>query len=346
MNAKLTLGTVAIVAALSLAVVPASAQGRGDSGRQRGGGGARAAQAAPRDSGRQAVPRGGEGRQYSGGPAVNRGGEARQSGSGRLSGGPAVNRGGEARQSGAGRLSGGPAVNRGGEARQSGGGQFSGGQAVNRGGQNRQYSGGGYSGGQAVNRGFGGGQVERRAVPRTNDRFQSPGFRDGGRPGYAQPRGGSGRFDSRRYVRPSHFEPYRPFYFSRPYYSFRARLDFGFGLWLGISVPYPWSYYGGYRPRLYGYGYYNPGGSYYYAQQGMGAFGGLSFEIQPSDADLFVDGEYVGPVGSFTPYGEPLTLMAGVHRIAIVREGYQTMEWDVTVEPGMVLPYRGMLVPW
>jgi len=339
MNPKLTLGSVAIVAALSLAVVPASAQGRGDSGRQRGGGRTSQAASAPRqEGGRQAVSRGSEGRQYSGRQAVSRGSEGRQASGGQASGGQAVNRGGESRQYTGGQVSGGQAVNRGGENRQYTGGQYgsgrvSGGPAMNRGSEGRQPSGGQY----------GGGQIGRSAVPRANDRFQSPGFRDGGRVGSARPRGG---FESHRYVRPRYFEAYRPFYFSRPYYSFRARLNFGFGLWLGFSVPYPWTYYyGGYRPRLYGYGYY-PGSSYYYAEPGVNSYGGLSFEIQPSDADLFVDGEYVGQVGSFTPYGEPLTLMAGVHRIAIVRDGYQTLEWDVTVEPGQVLPYRGVMEPW
>ena len=94
----------------------------------------------------------------------------------------------------------------------------------------------------------------------------------------------------------------------------------------------------------YNNGYY-AGGSYY-ADRNAGAYGGLSFDIQPSDADLYIDGEYVGQVGVFTPYGEPLTLVAGVHRIAVVRDGYRTMEWDVTVEPGMVLPYQGAMEPW
>jgi hypothetical protein len=116
----------------------------------------------------------------------------------------------------------------------------------------------------------------------------------------------------------------------------------GFGVWLGVSVPYPWAYFGTYRPRVYGY--YSR--EYYGAAPGMYQYGGLSFDIQPFDADLYVDGEYVGPVGTFTPYGEPLTLWPGVHHIAIVREGFRTMEWEVTVEPGRVIPYRGMLARW
>ena len=179
----------------------------------------------------------------------------------------------------------------------------------------------------------------RQAAPRG---FQPPGNRPDDRRAYAPPRGGFGGYHSRPYARPYGFQPYRPFHFSRPYYSFRPRLTIGFGLWIGFSVPYPWSYFGDYRPRVYGY---YPG-RYYNPSLGARDYGGLSFDIQPSDADLYVDGEYVGMVGTFTPYGEPLTLMPGMHRIAIVRDRFRTMEWDVRVEPGQVIPYRGVMEPW
>jgi hypothetical protein len=157
-----------------------------------------------------------------------------------------------------------------------------------------------------------------------------------------QPRGGFERNDSRRYVRPHGFEPYRPFRFTRPYYSFRPHLNIGFGLWIGSWVPYPWSYFGAYRPRVYGY---YPDG-YYYPSVAVRYYGGVSFDIWPPDADLYVDGEYVGTVGTFTPYGEPLTLMPGLHEIAIVRDGFRTMEWEVRIEPGRVIPYRGVMERW
>jgi hypothetical protein len=173
----------------------------------------------------------------------------------------------------------------------------------------------------------------------SNGGNQSPGPRYDDRRGYAQPGGGYGRDGYRGYVRPPHFQPYRPFYFSRPYYGFRPHLHIGFGVWLGAPVPYPWAYFGAYRPRVYGF--YDQ--AYFGVAPGVQQYGGLSFDIQPSDADLFVDGEYVGPVGTFTPYGEPLTLYPGVHRIAIVRDGFRTMEWEVAVQPGQVIPYRGML---
>jgi hypothetical protein len=199
-----------------------------------------------------------------------------------------------------------------------------------------------YPGSQATPHGAGYGEQGQRAVPRAYGGYRSPAYRNDDRHGYSRPGGRYERYEARRYVRPPYFQPYRPFYFSRPYYGFRAHVHIGFGVWLGVSVPYPWAYFGAYVPRVYGY----HGQGYYGVAPGVQQYGGLSFDIQPADADLFVDGEYVGSVGTFTPYGEPLTLWPGVHRIAIVREGFRTMEFDVTVQPGRVIPYRGMLARW
>jgi hypothetical protein len=186
-------------------------------------------------------------------------------------------------------------------------------------------------------------QSQQRAVPRFGDR---PGFRSDYGRGYVSPRGGYREFSSRPsfysrlYVRPRNFVPYRSFYFSRPYYTFRPYLSLGFGLSLGYSVPYPWAYLGDYTPRVYGY--YGSDDSYDVTPS-VSVYGGVSLDIQPADADLFVDGQYAGPVGNFGPDNEPLTLTPGVHRIAVQRDGFRAMEWDVTIEPGQVIPYRGAM---
>jgi hypothetical protein len=179
-------------------------------------------------------------------------------------------------------------------------------------------------------------------VPRPSAGYQSQAPRYDDRRGYQQTDRAYARYDTRAYVRPPHFQSYRPLHFSRPYYGFRPHTHVGFGVWLGVSVPYPWAYFGSYVPRVYGY--YDRG--YYGVGAGVQQYGGLSFDIQPSNADLFIDGEYVGYVGTFTPYGEPLTLWPGVHRVAIVLDGFRTMEFDVNVQPGQVIPYRGMLARW
>jgi hypothetical protein len=296
-----------VAAALIAVAVPAAAQ-------QRGGEDAR-----KKESGRAAVS-----------APAQRGGGGREQSSGRATG----QRGGGGREQSSGRAT---ATQRGGSGQQSGGGQ-----GVARGSGSGQPSGGG----QGMSRGSGGGPQSsgHPSAQRGSVGQQTPGGRNDGRAGFGQPQVG-GRNSSRQYARPRDFEPYRPFSFSRPHYVFRERLNLGFGLWLGYSVAYPWSWYGNYRPRIYGRGFYHQG-SYYYAEPGVWTYGGLSFDIQPPDADLYIDDEYVGTVGTFTPYGEPLTLLPGIHRIAIVRDGYRTLEWDVAVEAGQVLPYRGMMEPW
>jgi hypothetical protein len=76
-------------------------------------------------------------------------------------------------------------------------------------------------------------------------------------------------------------------------------------------------------------------------QQAMS--GGLSFEITPDTAEVFVDGSYIGTVGQFTPSSQPLGLSAGRHRVEIRAPGYRTMDFDVEIVPGQVIPYQGVL---
>ena len=227
---------------------------------------------------------------------------------------------------------------------------------VNRGTAPRAYDGRAYQG-------------QSRAVPRS---YYAPSYRGGGynygRPGY---RGYGSHptmvrpYFSRSYFRPFGWAAYHPYHFARPYYAFSPWLSLGFGLWVGYPVAYPWVYLGDYRPTVFGT---YAGGSYavapgvpsyqplpapsyqaapvapsYQVAPDSSDYGGASFDIQPADADVFVDGQYVGPVGNFSADSEPLTLGIGQHRIAIQREGYRPLEWDVTIEAGMVIPYRGTL---
>jgi len=70
---------------------------------------------------------------------------------------------------------------------------------------------------------------------------------------------------------------------------------------------------------------------------------GVSFEISPSAAAVFVDGTYAGTVDQFGPQSEPLRLTPGRHRIELRASGMQPMAFDATVTPGQVIPYRGAL---
>lgn len=168
----------------------------------------------------------------------------------------------------------------------------------------------------------------------------------------------------------------RPFY--RPYYSFRPRVSLGFGLWMGYPVPYPYYY-----DAPYGYAYppvdpyYDPAPSYGYSQPyavprqpsgyppsdyptsnyperqsgpavnaqrgGPSAPGGISFEITPDNAEVFVDGTYMGTAGEFGAREEPLGLSVGRHHVEIRAAGYRTMTFEADVRPGEVIPYQGTL---
>jgi hypothetical protein len=81
------------------------------------------------------------------------------------------------------------------------------------------------------------------------------------------------------------------------------------------------------------------------AATALNAFGGLSFDIAPVDAAVYIDGEYAGTVATFSPEAQPLTLPVGVHRIEIRAAGYQPLVFDATVTAGLVTPYQGTLTP-
>jgi len=80
------------------------------------------------------------------------------------------------------------------------------------------------------------------------------------------------------------------------------------------------------------------------AQRGQQSrLGGVSFEITPDTAAIFVDGDYVGTAGEFGPQTAPMDLESGRHHIEIRARGYHTMTFDVDVAPGEVIPYKGTL---
>jgi hypothetical protein len=185
------------------------------------------------------------------------------------------------------------------------------------------------------------------------------------------PRGGV--FAPYRYYRPSY---YRPSYY-RPYYAFRPRFSLGFGLWVGYPIPYPYYYGYGYPypypysypyPYPYAYGSYYPAPSYGYPAYGYpapsaapgyppasapgsvavqpgDASAGVSFEITPTTAEIYVDGTYAGRVAEHGPMSEPLGLAPGRHRIEVRAPGYQTLVFDAEVAAGQVTPYRGTMLP-
>ncbi len=176
-----------------------------------------------------------------------------------------------------------------------------------------------------------GGAVPRYStLPRYSTRIPRYDNRGYSAPRYVAPRYGAPRYSTPRYVAPYRYAG-RPLYrASSPYYAFRPRLRLSFGLYVGYPVAFP-SWYDPYAPGVYPA--YRSGISY----------GGLSLDIQPYDAAIYVDGEYVGVVNDFSPLQPPLTLPAGPHHIDVDSPGFAPLSFDITVVPGQVIPYQGTL---
>jgi len=143
-----------------------------------------------------------------------------------------------------------------------------------------------------------------------------------------------------------------PVRFFHPYYAFRPHVAVGLGLWAGYPFAYPYAFYNPYYYPYYPYYSYNlypPYGSTSSIYGSVSSsvdqtnMGGLSFEITPSSAEVFVDNVRVGTVGEFTATTQPLGLSAGNHHIEIRAAGYRTLAFDVDIIAGEVIPYQGAL---
>ena len=126
----------------------------------------------------------------------------------------------------------------------------------------------------------------------------------------------------------------------------------GFGSYYGSFYdPYvfydpfsPW--YGSYRSYgNYGYGAYGyPSYAYGYPPSyATFADGELRLKIKPRDAQVFVDGYYVGIVDDFDGIFQRLHLDSGVHRVEVRAPGYETLSFDVRISPDHTTTYQGEL---
>jgi hypothetical protein len=94
-------------------------------------------------------------------------------------------------------------------------------------------------------------------------------------------------------------------------------------------------FYGPFDP-WYGYGTYSQPASGY-------AEGSLRLKVKPRDAQVFVDGYYVGVVDEFDGVFQRLHLTAGGHRIEIRAPGWQPLTFDVQIRWDDTTTYEGQL---
>ena len=162
----------------------------------------------------------------------------------------------------------------------------------------------------------------QRAVPRRN--VIAPQYRYSPRyqPRYYVPRYGYGV--------PAYYRPY----------VYRPRFSIGFGVFAGYPAPYAYHY--PYPIRVYGYR--APLAPVFIGPSPI--YGGVALEMSPYDADVYVDGTYAGRVEDFDGSKQPLTLVPGTHRIEVQAPGFVPLTFDVAVQAGQVIPYRGDLQPY
>jgi hypothetical protein len=100
-------------------------------------------------------------------------------------------------------------------------------------------------------------------------------------------------------------------------------------------------YYGGY------YDPYDPERSYpdpaeIYAPR-LYEEGKLRLKVSPKKASVFIDGYYTGIVDDMDGMFQKLRIEAGPHRIEVQEPGFETLTFNVRIEPGRTTTYRGGL---
>jgi len=211
------------------------------------------------------------------------------------------------------------------QATRSRGGSSSTGSATPRGGSSTRSGGdtstrsGGSSSGRTASSGSNDSSPTRRAVPA----YSRP--RDGRQvTGEVAERtsvpGGGGNYPSYPYY------PYYPWGFWGP----------GYGFGLGYLYYDPWFGGGG-----YGYGDPYGGGGGYSVSEGYRDNGSLRLKINPKQAQIFVDGYFVGIVDSYDGSFQKLGLDGGGHKIELKADGYEPLEFEVLITPGETVTYKG-----
>ena len=133
--------------------------------------------------------------------------------------------------------------------------------------------------------------------------------------------------------------------FHRPSYWYGYN---SLGLGYFYYDPYYWGYpghygYGYYGPRYYGPAYGGYGGGHYVP--GDRHLGNVRLKVKPRDAEVRVDGYYVGVVDQYDGIFQRLTLESGPHRIEISMPGFEPLVVDIRVLPYETVTYKGTLEP-
>ena len=159
--------------------------------------------------------------------------------------------------------------------------------------------------------------------------------------GYRRPYRGYGRYTHVRYPR-----------YARPqlYGSYFYFPGYGFNVGVGLGYPGVYGYHGysgyAYYPYTYGYGY-GYGNTYYggYGDRYTDPYTGfLRLKVKPRDAQVYVDGYYVGLVDHFDGFAQRLRLEEGSHRVEIQHPTYLPIEFEVLIVVGEKVTFEEHMV--
>lgn len=162
----------------------------------------------------------------------------------------------------------------------------------------------------------------------------SDGGRTAGGPGgrdRAVPRTSARRPADRVVVYPNDRNNYR-------YYRYDPWLYSGFGL--GYLYYSPW----GWAPGYYDPGYYGSYAARGYRGSGYD-IGSVRLKVKPRDAEVYVDNYFAGYVDDFDGIFQSLKLDTGGYRIEIRKPGFETLHFDVRVQPDRSVTFRGEMKP-
>jgi PEGA domain-containing protein len=134
---------------------------------------------------------------------------------------------------------------------------------------------------------------------------------------------------------------YDPYYSSRRFTSYWSPYGYGYGL--GYFAYDPYMFGGGYPYGYGGYGYGDQSYGSYGTTRQYGEVGSIRLKVKPNNAQVYIDGYYVGVIDSYDGAFQRLSIEAGSHKVEIRAEGYETVQFEVMVMPGETITYKGEL---
>ena len=108
----------------------------------------------------------------------------------------------------------------------------------------------------------------------------------------------------------------------------------------GHHSPYGHGYYGNYSARFYG-----PDGNPYRVVSTVGDLGALDLNVKPKNAQVYLNGTYIGVSGKFDGRPSYLWLKEGTYELIFLNEGYMTVIREFAIHAGAVIDVKLRLVP-